>query len=178
VVDGAMYTSGTWGYVYALDAATGTELWKFDPRADPRAARNPCCDLVNRDVAVWKGKVFVASVNGRLYALDAKTGKELWNADIITDHKLSYSSTGAVYIAGDLAVIGNSGADMDKGGVRGYVSAYNVQTGKLAWRFYTVPAGPGQKPEGPGHGARGEDLEPASRPRIQRRRDCVGRLRL
>jgi len=147
VVDGTMYTSGTWGYVYALDAATGKELWKFDPRSDPRAARNPCCDLVNRGVAVWKGKVFVASVDGRLHALDAATGKELWNADTIIDHKLPYSSTGAVYIAGDLAVIGNSGADMDKGGVRGYVSAYDVQTGRLAWRFYTVPGRPGQKAE-------------------------------
>ena len=149
MVDGTMYTSGTWGYVYALDAATGKELWKFDPRADPRAARNPCCDLVNRGVAVWKGKVFVASVDGRLHALDATTGKELWSADTIVDHKLPYSSTGAVYIAGDLAVIGNSGADMDKGGVRGYVSAYDVETGKLAWRFYTVPGAPGQPPEDP-----------------------------
>jgi quinohemoprotein ethanol dehydrogenase len=149
VVDGIMYTSGTWGYVYALDAAIGKELWKFDPKADPRAARNPCCDLVNRGVAVWKGKVFVASVDGRLHALDAKTGKELWSADTIIDHGLPYSSTGAVYIAGDLAVIGNSGADMDKGGVRGYVSAYDVETGKLAWRFYTVPGAPGQPPEDP-----------------------------
>lgn len=147
VIDSIMYTSGTWGYVYAIDAATGKELWKFDPRVDPRAARNPCCDLVNRGVAVWKGKVFVASADGRLHALDANTGKEVWNVDTIIDHNLPYSSTGAVYIAGDLAVIGNSGADMDKGGVRGYVSSYDVQTGKLAWRFYTVPGGPGQPPE-------------------------------
>jgi quinohemoprotein ethanol dehydrogenase len=83
-----MYTSRTWGYVYALDAATGNELWKFDPRADPRAARNPCCDLVNRGVAVWKGRVFVASVDGRLHALDAKTGKEFWNADTIIDQSV------------------------------------------------------------------------------------------
>ncbi len=147
VVDGVMYTSGTWGFVYAIDAATGQELWRFDPRANPRAARNPCCDLVNRGVAVWKGRVLVASVDGRLHALDASTGKELWAADTIVDHKLPYSSTGAVYIAGDLAVIGNSGADMDKGGVRGYVSAYDVETGRLAWRFYTVPGAPGQRPE-------------------------------
>jgi quinohemoprotein ethanol dehydrogenase len=147
VVDGVMYTSGTWGYVYALDASTGKELWRFDPKADPRAARNPCCDLVNRGVAVWKGRVFVASVDGRLHALDAGTGKELWSVDTIVDHKLPYSSTGAVYIAGDLAVIGNSGADMDKGGVRGYVSAYEIETGRLAWRFYTVPGAPGQPPE-------------------------------
>lgn len=147
VIDGVMYTSGTWGYVYAIDAATGKELWRFDPRANPRAARNPCCDLVNRGVAVWKGRVLVASVDGRLHALDAGTGKELWAADTIVDHNLPYSSTGAVYVAGDLAVIGNSGADMDKGGVRGYVSAYNIETGGLAWRFYTVPGAPGQAPE-------------------------------
>ena len=149
VVDGVMYTSGTWGFVYAVDAATGKELWTFDPQADPRAARNPCCDLINRGVAVWKGKVFVASVDGHLHALDAKTGKQLWDADTIIDHQQSYSSTGAVYMAGDLAVIGNSGADMDKGGVRGYVSAYDVETGKLKWRFFTVPGAPGQPYENP-----------------------------
>jgi quinohemoprotein ethanol dehydrogenase len=149
VVDGAMYTSGTWGFVYAVDAATGKELWRFDPQADPRWARNPCCDLVNRGVAVWKGKVYVASVDGHLHALDAKTGKQLWEADTITDHKLSYSSTGAVYIAGDVAVIGNSGADVDRGAVRGYVSAYELDTGKLKWRFFTVPGAPGQPYENP-----------------------------
>jgi quinohemoprotein ethanol dehydrogenase len=149
VIDGVMYTSGTWGYVYAVDAATGKELWTFDPQADARAARNPCCDLVNRGVAVWKGKVFVASVDGHLHALDAKTGRRLWEADTIIDHQLSYSSTGAVYIAGDVAVIGNSGADMDRGGVRGYVSAYDVESGKLKWRFYTVPGAPGEPYENP-----------------------------
>jgi quinohemoprotein ethanol dehydrogenase len=129
VIDGVMYTSGTWGYVYAVDAATGKQLWFFDPHANPHAARNPCCDLVNRGVAVWKGKVLVASVDGHLHAIDAKTGKQIWDVDTIVDHAQTYSSTGAVYIAGDLAVIGNGGADMDKGGVRGYVSAYDVEVG-------------------------------------------------
>jgi quinohemoprotein ethanol dehydrogenase len=149
VVDGIMYTSGTWGFVYAIDAATGKEVWRFDPQADPRAARNPCCDLVNRGVAVWKGKVFVTSVDGVLHALDAKIGKQLWSAPTITDHTVSYSSTGAVYIAGNVAVIGNSGSDMDHGAVRGYVSAYDVDTGTLKWRFYTVPGAPGQPFENP-----------------------------
>jgi quinohemoprotein ethanol dehydrogenase len=149
VVDGVMYTSGTWGYVYAVDAATGKERWSFDPEADPRAARHPCCDLVNRGVAVWKGKVFVASVDGRLHALDAATGKELWKADTIADRTQSYSSTGAVYIAGDVAVIGNSGSDMDHGGVRGYVSAYDTESGALRWRFYTVPGEHGKPFENP-----------------------------
>ncbi len=149
VVDGVMYTSGSWGFVYAVDAATGKERWKFDPHADPRAARNPCCDLVNRGVAVWKGKVFVTSVDGVLHALDAKTGQQLWSAATITDHTVSYSSTGAVYIAGNVAVIGNGGSDMDHGAVRGYVSAYDVDTGALKWRVYTVPNAPGSPFEAP-----------------------------
>jgi len=178
VIDGIMYTSGTWGYVYAIDAASGKELWKFDPRADPRVARNPCCDLVNRGVAVWKGKVFVASVDGHLHALDANTGKEVWNVDTIIDHNLPYSSTGAVYIAGDLAVIGNSGADMDKGGVRGYVTAYDVQTGKLAWRFCTVPGGPKEMPEDQAMALAAKTWNPRRSPLYKGVRDGVGRLRI
>jgi quinohemoprotein ethanol dehydrogenase len=149
VVDGVMYTSGTWGYVYALDARTGRELWKYDPVAAHLAARNPCCDLVNRGVAVWKGRVYVASVDGRLHALDAATGKKVWEVDTITDHKMPYTSTGAPQIAGHVVVIGNSGADMGHGAVRGYVSAYDVATGALRWRFYTVPPDPGKPYENP-----------------------------
>ncbi len=149
VVDGVMYTSGTWGYVYAVDAATGRELWRYDPKADFFAARNPCCDLVNRGVAVWKGKVYVASVDGRLHALDAATGRKIWQVDTITDHKLPYSSTGAPQIAGDVVVIGNSGSDMGRGGVRGYVTAYDLDSGAFKWRFYTVPPAPGQPLENP-----------------------------
>ncbi|MDB6084763.1 MAG: Pyrrolo-quinoline quinone [Gammaproteobacteria bacterium] len=144
VVDGIMYTSGTWGYVYAVDAATGRELWRYDPKSAYFAARNPCCDLVNRGVAVWKGKVYVASGDGRLHAIDAATGKKVWETDTITDHKQPYASTGAPQIAGDLVVIGNAGADMGRGGVRGYVTAYDSETGAWKWRFYTVPPAVGQ----------------------------------
>jgi quinohemoprotein ethanol dehydrogenase len=149
VVDGVMYTSGTWGYVYAVDAATGKQVWRYDPQATHLAARNPCCDLVNRGVAVWKGKVFVASVDGRLHAIDAATGKRVWVADTIVDHSLPYSSTGAPQIAGGVVVIGNSGADMGQGGVRGYVSAYDLDTGAFKWRVFTVPPIPGQGYETP-----------------------------
>jgi quinohemoprotein ethanol dehydrogenase len=149
VVDGVMYTSGTWGYVYAVDAATGRELWRYDPKAAYAAARNPCCDLVNRGVAVWKGRVYVASVDGRLHALDAATGAKLWEVDTITNHKLPYSSTGAPQIAGGVVVIGNSGSDMGRGGVRGYVAAYDLATGAFRWRFYTVPPAVGQPLENP-----------------------------
>ena len=149
VVDGVMYTSGTWGYVYALDAATGRELWRYDPHSDFFAARNPCCDLVNRGVAVWKGKVYVAAGDGRLHAVDAATGKKIWEADTIIDHKAPYASTGAPQIAGDVVVIGNAGADMGHGAVRGYVSAYDLRTGAFKWRFYTVPPAVGQPLENP-----------------------------
>ncbi len=149
VIDGVMYTSGTWGYVYAVNAATGKELWRYDPKPDYFSARHPCCDLVNRGVAVWKGKVYVAAVDGRLHALDAATGKRIWVADTITDRKLPYSSTGAPQIAGSVVVIGNGGADMGHTAVRGYVSAYDLETGKFKWRFYTVPPAPGQPYENP-----------------------------
>lgn len=149
VLDGVMYTSGTWGFVYAVDAASGRELWRYDPKATLLAARNPCCDLVNRGVALWKGKVYVASVDGRLHALSAATGQKIWEVDTITDHSLPYSSTGAPQIAGNVVVIGNSGADMGRGGVRGYVSAYDLETGAYKWRFYTVPPAIGQPYENP-----------------------------
>ena len=161
VVDGVMYTSGTWGYVYAVDAATGRELWRYDPKSDFFAGRNPCCDLVNRGVAVWKRKLYVASGDGRLHAIDAATGKKIWEVDTITDHKLPYSSTGAPQIAGSVVVIGNSGADMGHGGVRGYVSAYDLETGAFKWRFYTVPPAVGQPFESPEMAAAAKTWDPA-----------------
>jgi len=149
VIDGVMYTSGTWGYVYAVDAATGRELWRYDPHPNVFTGRHPCCDLVNRGVAVWKGKVYVASTDGRLHALNAQTGQKIWEADTIIDHALPYSSTGAPQIAGQLVIIGNGGADMGRGAVRGYVSAYDLGTGAFKWRFYTVPGSAGEPFENP-----------------------------
>jgi quinohemoprotein ethanol dehydrogenase len=164
VIDGVMYTSGTWGYVYAVNAATGKELWRYDPKPDYFIGRHPCCDLVNRGVAVWKGKVYVASVDGRLHALDAATGKKIWVADTITDHKLPYSSTGAPQVAGDVIVIGNSGADMGHTAVRGYVAAYDLETGKFKWRFYTVPPAVGQPYENPELAQADKTWDPHRRP--------------
>jgi quinohemoprotein ethanol dehydrogenase len=143
VVDGIMYTSGNWGHVYAVNAVTGKEIWHFDPKVPGQIGRNPCCDIVNRGVALRGDKVYVASLDGRLHALDAKTGQQIWDADTIIDHKLPYASTGAVTLTKDAVIIGNSGADMDEGGVRGYVSAYDLETGKFKWRFFTVPPPPG-----------------------------------
>jgi quinohemoprotein ethanol dehydrogenase len=149
VIDGVMYTSGTWGYVYAVDAATGRERWRYDPHSDFFAGRNPCCDLVNRGVAVWRGRVYVGAGDGRLHAIDAATGRKIWEVDTITDHQQLYASTGAPLIAGDAVVIGNAGADIGHFGVRGYVSAYDLKTGRLKWRFYTVPPAVGQPLENP-----------------------------
>jgi len=146
VVDGVMYTSGSVGQVYALNAKTGRELWTFDPKNDLRVNQRACCDEVNRGVAVWKGKVYVASFDGHLFALDAGTGSTLWKVDTIVDRKRAYTSTGAPEVAGKVVVIGNAGAEYD---ARGYVSAYDLDTGKFAWRFYTVPGDPSKPYENP-----------------------------
>ncbi len=166
VIDGVMYTSGTWGYVYAVDAATGRELWRYDPKPDYFTGRHPCCDLVNRGVAVWKGKVYVASTDGRLHALNAATGKKIWEADTITDHKLPYSSTGAPQIAGSVVVIGNGGADMGHTAVRGYVAAYDLETGAFKWRFYTVPPAVGQPYENPELAQADKTWDPHRKPEL------------
>ncbi len=152
------------------------ELWRYDPKPNYFAARNPCCDLVNRGVAVWKGKVYVASVDGRLHALDAATGAKIWEADTIANHKLPYSSTGAPQIAGDVVVIGNSGADMGRGGVRGYVTAYDLKSGALKWRFYTVPPAVGQPFENPELAAAAKTWDSHREAAVSRRRHGLGRL--
>jgi quinohemoprotein ethanol dehydrogenase len=139
VVDGALYTSGNRGSVYALEADSGRLLWSFEPTIEAGLLSKHCCGGVNRGVAVWRGRVYVADLAGYLYALDATTGAVEWKVDAIADRSRAYSSTGAPYIANELVVIGNSGADFD---ARGYVTAYDAETGKLAWRFYTVPGNP------------------------------------
>ena len=139
VIDGVMYTSGVAGRAYAFEAATGKELWRFEPEIDMQVNRTVCCDMANRGVAVSRGKVFVAALDAQLYALDAKSGKVIWKADTVDDPQRGINSTGAPEVAGDVVVIGNGGAEYD---VRGYVSAYDLETGELAWRFHTVPRDP------------------------------------
>jgi quinohemoprotein ethanol dehydrogenase len=143
-VDGVIYTSTAWSRVYAIDARTGKELWRFDPEASGEAAYSMCCDVVNRGVAVWKGKVFVGVIDGRLIALDAKTGKQAWSVQTF-DKSKPYAISGAPRVFKDKVIIGNGGAEF---GVRGYVTAYDTQTGKQAWRFYTVPGDPKKGPDG------------------------------
>jgi len=144
VIDGIMYTSGVAGRAYAFDAATGKELWRFEPQVDMQVNRTVCCDMANRGVAVANGKVFVAALDGKLYALDAKSGKVAWSADTIEDHTRGAHSTGAPEVAGNVVVIGNGGADYD---ARGDVSAWDLDSGKLRWRFHIVPRDPKLGPQ-------------------------------
>src|SRR5690349_12270549 len=123
VVDGMMYTSGAWGVVYALDAKTGKEIWRYDPDIDGNYARRACCDVVNRGVAVWKGKVYVGVLDGYLVCLDAETGKVNWRVDTFTDRSRFYTITAPPQVAGNVVVIGNSGGEF---GVRGYITAYDL----------------------------------------------------
>lgn len=140
VVDGVMYFSTAWSKVLALKANTGEKLWSYDPKVAPEWAINACCDVVNRGVAAWQRKIFVATLDGRLVALDAGTGKVVWEA-LTIDRKYRYTITGAPRVVKGKVIIGNAGSEL---GVRGYVSAYDADTGKLQWRFYTVPGDPTQ----------------------------------
>ncbi len=145
VVDGVMYTTSAWSKVQAFAAATGRLLWQFDPKVPGKTAFYACCDVVNRGVAVWRGRVYVATLDGRLISLDARTGKPIWSVRTV-DGRRPYTITGAPLAVAGRIVIGNGGAEY---GVRGYVSAYDAVTGKLLWRFYTVPGNPAEGFESP-----------------------------
>ena len=160
VVDGVLYTSGTTGRAYALDAATGAEIWAFDPESDGQVNRWACCDEVNRGLTVWEGGVYVSSLDGRLFRLDAANGDVIWQVDTFIDETRGYTSSGAPEIAGDVVVIGNAGADYD---ARGYVSAYGLETGELVWRFFTVPGDPALGFEHPELEMAAETWDPNSR---------------
>lgn len=135
MVDGVLYTTTAWSKVFAFDAANGKPLWAYDPKVDGSKGFDACCDVVNRGVAAWKGRIYVGTLDGRLIALDARTGKVDWSVQT-TDNAKPYTITGAPRVIKDKVLIGNGGAEY---GVRGYVSAYDAATGKMVWRFYTAP---------------------------------------
>jgi PQQ-dependent dehydrogenase (methanol/ethanol family) len=145
VIDGVMYFTTAWSKVVALDAATGARLWAYDPKVPPQWAVNACCDVVNRGLAAWNGKVYVGTLDGRLVALDAATGKRVWEK-LTIDPQYRYTITGAPRVVKGKVLIGNGGAEMS---VRGYLSAYDAETGEMAWRFYTVPGNPSKPFENP-----------------------------
>ncbi|MFM2124940.1 MAG: hypothetical protein RL328_1391, partial [Acidobacteriota bacterium] len=146
VSNGVMYFSGVWSTVFAVDARTGQLKWKYDPQLPRTGGPRLCCGAVNRGVALYNGKVFVGLLDSRLVALDANTGQVVWDVQTSVDMKESYSITGAPRVVKGKVIIGNGGAE---NAVRGYFSAYDADTGKLAWRFFTVPGDPSKPFENP-----------------------------
>ena len=142
VADGIMYVSSGWSIVYALDAKTGNEIWRYDPQTDRQFVKLSCCGgAVNRGVALYQGKVYVGTFDGRLIAIDATTGEEVWDVDTYHPTALGrFNITGAPRTAAGKVFIGQGSSE--SGHRRGYVSAYNAETGELEWRFYLVPGDP------------------------------------
>ncbi len=138
VEDGIIYATGSWSVVYALDAKTGELRWTYDPKVPRDRAFFICCDVVNRGVALYRGKVYVGTLDGRLIALDEHSGAPVWSVST-ADTTKPYAISSAPRIAKGMVVIGNAGGEY---GVRGYISAYDAETGKMAWRSYTVPGDP------------------------------------
>ena len=138
VVDGVIFTTGQLNTVYALDAKSGREIWRWDPQLDGQRVRYSCCGFSSRGVAVWQNKVYVGLLDGRLVALDAVSGDTIWDVQT-TDSTQAYTITGAPRVVNGKVIIGNGGAEF---GVRGYVSAYDAESGEIVWRFHTVPGDP------------------------------------
>jgi PQQ-dependent dehydrogenase (methanol/ethanol family) len=140
--NGTLYGTSTWSVVFAIDARTGALKWKWDPAIVKGGAAEGgarfCCGPVNRGVALYKGRVYVGLLDGRLVALDAQTGAVVWSVQT-TPANSDYSITGAPRIVKGRVVIGNGGGEY---GVRGYLTAYDAETGKQAWRWYVVPGDP------------------------------------
>jgi quinohemoprotein ethanol dehydrogenase len=151
VVDGVLYTSGNFGRVYALDAASGRVVWTYDPEVDGQWGRYACCDAINRGVAVWNGRVYVGALDGFLHAIDAAGGRRIWKVDTLPARgpKTPYTLSAAPVVADDKIIVGSAGADFD--GARGYVAAYDLVTGAFRWRFYTVPRNPEVGPQDQPH---------------------------
>lgn len=137
-VDGVLYLSLPWSEVQAFDARTGETLWHYDPEVPGEWNVNVCCGLDNRGVAAWEGKIYVGTLDGRVIAIDAATGEEVWDTSII-DREWPYSITGAPRVANGKVYIGTNGGEF---GVRGSISALDAETGEELWRFYTVPGNP------------------------------------
>ena len=145
VIDGVIYSTLDWSEVIANDAKTGNLLWRFDPQVPRAWGANACCDVVNRGVAAWGNNVYVGTIDGRLIALDRTTGALVWEV-LTIDPSRPYTITGAPRAVSGNIIIGNGGAEY---GVRGYVTAYNAESGSEVWRFYTVPGDPAKPPESP-----------------------------
>ena len=139
IVDGVMYLTTSWSMVKAYDIKTGKELWNYDPKVAKAKGADACCDVVNRGVAAWNGKIYLGALDGRLIALDGKTGKEVWTSWTVPEQGTRHTITATPRIANGKIFIGNGGAEYD---IRGSVGAYDAETGKQLWKWYTVPGDP------------------------------------
>ncbi|MBO9580565.1 MAG: PQQ-dependent dehydrogenase, methanol/ethanol family [Sphingobium sp.] len=137
-IDGILYTTTAWSMVKAYDGTTGKPLWAYDPKVARETVVKACCDAVNRGLAAWGDTLFVATLDARLVALDRKTGKVLWETRVAPADS-NVTITGAPRVVKGKVIIGSGGAEYD---VRGFVAAFDVETGKEAWRFFTVPGDP------------------------------------
>jgi len=144
VLDGVLYNTSAWNITTAHDAVTGKLLWRYDPEVPREWGRYACCEPVARGLALWGHHVIIATLDGRLISLDGKTGEPAWSVQTF-DKDWPYSITGAPRVFDGKVVIGNGGADL---GVRGFVAAYDADTGKEVWRFWTVPGDPAKGPDG------------------------------
>src|SRR4029079_5175632 len=119
----------------AYDAKSGRVLWTYDPQVPTRFGRMACCDIVSRGLAAYDGRIYVGTLDRRLIGLDAKSGRPVWSV-LTVDNTKNYTITGAPRVYGGKVLIGNGGAEM---GVRGYVTAYDADNRKQAWRIYNRP---------------------------------------
>jgi quinohemoprotein ethanol dehydrogenase len=143
--DGVLYNTLAWNITTAYDARTGRKLWTYDPKVPREMGRYACCEPVARGLALWKGKVIIATLDGRLIGLDAATGKPVWETRTFDNKTMPYTITGAPRVFDGKVVVGNSGGDL---GVRGFVAAWDADTGRKAWKFFLTPGDPAKGPDG------------------------------
>lgn len=136
--DGTLYVSTAWSMVKAFDARTGALKWSYDPEVPRETLVRACCDAVNRGVALYGDKVFIGTLDGRLVALDQKSGKPVWSK-VVVPNQQDYTITGAPRVVKGKVLIGSGGAEYK---ARGYIAAYDVNTGNEVWKFHTVPGNP------------------------------------
>ncbi len=150
-----LYVTSAWSKVFAFDAKSGRLLWKYDPQVPGQIGIKGCCDVVTRGLAAWEGRIYLGAYDGRLIALDARNGRQVWSVQT-TDTSKYYTITGVPRIADGKVFIGNAGSEI---GVRGYVSAYDAKNGKLLWRSLHDPRGPGAAVRGRCDAPRGRYLD-------------------
>ncbi len=173
-----LYNVSIYNIVTAYDGKTGHKLWTYNPKVANIWARWACCGPSARGIAAWKGKIYIGALDGRLIAVDAKTGREVWVTQTFEPNKDPYSITGAPRVYDGKVVIGNGGGDY---GSRGFVSAYDAETGKKLWKFFIVPTDPSRGPDGEASDSAMKIAAPHLVRQVlgsRRWRQCVGQLRL